>query len=126
MINTPGVTEFIDLQDAPSSYSGQTGKVVKVNAGETAVEFGIGGGSLADTYETVSQNIKAYPVTFTYTGDLITQVDYDIGTGTVVKTISYTGDKVSSIVLSGDTPSGIDLTKTFSWSGETLLGYSYS
>lgn len=47
IITAPGVTEFLDLADAPHSYSGQATKVVKVNAGETAVEFGeaSGGGS---------------------------------------------------------------------------------
>lgn len=44
MINSPGVNEFIDLKDAPNSYTGQASKVVKVNVGETAVEFGAGGG----------------------------------------------------------------------------------
>lgn len=34
-----GSTTFIWLTDTPSSYSGQTGKFPKVNAGETALEF---------------------------------------------------------------------------------------
>jgi len=34
-----GAENFIDLLDVPSSYSGQGGKVVAVNSGETAVEF---------------------------------------------------------------------------------------
>lgn len=50
MIDVPGVNEFIDLSDAPHSYAGQTGKVVKVNAGETAVEFGTGGGGGSTTF----------------------------------------------------------------------------
>lgn len=37
--NQPGVSNFIGLTDTPSSYSGQTGKTVQVNAGETALEF---------------------------------------------------------------------------------------
>jgi hypothetical protein len=35
-----GVVDFSDLRDVPSSYSGQGGKVVKVNAGATGLEFG--------------------------------------------------------------------------------------
>lgn len=31
---------FLNLSDTPSSYSGQSGKVVKVNVGETGLEFG--------------------------------------------------------------------------------------
>lgn len=52
MIDVPGVNEFIDLSDAPHSYVGQTGKVVKVNATETAVEFGTGGGGSSITLQT--------------------------------------------------------------------------
>ncbi|MBA7621325.1 hypothetical protein ES703_28685 [subsurface metagenome] len=35
-----GVKEFVKLDDTPSSYSGQSGKAVKVKAAEDAVEFG--------------------------------------------------------------------------------------
>lgn len=34
-----GATAFIDLTDVPSSYSGEALKVVRVNAGETGLEF---------------------------------------------------------------------------------------
>lgn len=34
-----GVTDFTDLGDVPASYTGQTLKAVRVNAGETALEF---------------------------------------------------------------------------------------
>ncbi len=35
-----GVKEFVKLDDTPSSYSGQSGKAVKVKTAEDAVEFG--------------------------------------------------------------------------------------
>lgn len=35
---------FTDLSDVPSSYTGQAGKTLIVNAGETGVTFGTGGG----------------------------------------------------------------------------------
>jgi len=38
-----GVKEFVKLDDTPSAYTGQGGKVAKVNVGEDAVEFGTGG-----------------------------------------------------------------------------------
>ena len=45
---------FLGLTDSPSSYSGQGGKVVKVNAGETALIFDntgdIDGGSFTEVY----------------------------------------------------------------------------
>lgn len=36
---TSVIAEFINLVDTPSSYSGQSGKVVAVNSGENALEF---------------------------------------------------------------------------------------
>lgn len=38
-LNPPDVDTFLTLNDTPSSYSGETGKSVIVNAGETALEF---------------------------------------------------------------------------------------
>ncbi len=38
-----GVTTFTGLTDTPASYSGQALKTVRVNAGETALEFGAAG-----------------------------------------------------------------------------------
>lgn len=39
---------FLSLLDTPSTYSGQGGKFVKVNPGETGLEFGAGGGTSID------------------------------------------------------------------------------
>lgn len=36
-----GITAFIDLTDVPASYTGQTGKMVAVNATENALEFAV-------------------------------------------------------------------------------------
>lgn len=38
-IASSGVSDFTDLGDVPSSYSGAAGQVVAVNSGETALEF---------------------------------------------------------------------------------------
>ena len=35
-----GTSTFLNLSDAPSTYTGQAGKVVRVNTAETALEFG--------------------------------------------------------------------------------------
>lgn len=35
-----GITTFLELNDTPANYTGQADKYVKVNAGETALEFG--------------------------------------------------------------------------------------
>lgn len=36
---SPGTSDFLSLTDTPSSYSGESGKAVAVNVGETALEF---------------------------------------------------------------------------------------
>ncbi len=36
--------EFIDLTDVPNSYAGASLKIVRVNVGETGLEFSTGGG----------------------------------------------------------------------------------
>jgi hypothetical protein len=81
-----------------------------------------GTGSIADTYETINQNLSATNAVFNYTGDKITSIDY----GDITKTIAYSGDTLVSITLSGNTPDGIDLIKTFTYSGDTVTGYTYS
>src|SRR5574343_188849 len=49
-----GAESFLDLDDVPSSYSGQSGKYVKVTVAETGLEFGVppgGGDMLAATFD---------------------------------------------------------------------------
>lgn len=79
------------------------------------------------TFETVSKNILSYPYVPTYLlNGLINYITYTVGTGTIVKTYNYSGNLVSSIVLSGDTPAGISLTKTFNYTGSVLTSITYS
>lgn len=129
-VEQPGPDSFLELSDTPNSYAGQATKVVKVNAGQTGLEFGTGGGGggLGDSYETVSQNLVAYDYSITYTGGGdIDFVEYDLGGGlTITKTFNYSGSDISSIVLSGDTPSGVDLTKTFTLSGGDITSVAYT
>src|SRR3989304_7391337 len=40
-----GVARFLELKDAPPSFVGQGGKAIRVNAGETALEFFTAAGS---------------------------------------------------------------------------------
>lgn len=55
-VSSSGVSRFIDLTDAPSSYSGQALKVVQVNAGETGLQFvTLSGGGDALTANPLSQ-----------------------------------------------------------------------
>lgn len=65
IINTSGVIlqRFIEMQDTPSGYKGSAGKVVKVNANETGLEFssnsgtdwGEIGGTLSDQTDLINE-----------------------------------------------------------------------
>lgn len=81
----------------------------------------------AEAFETVSKNLKSYPYTITYGIDGIDEITYDLGGGqTIVKTFNYTLGVLTSIVLSGDTPDGILLTKELSYTGDDLTAVTYS
>jgi hypothetical protein len=83
--------------------------------------------ALGNTFETVSQSLSALPQTITYSSGRISTIVYTLpNNSTITKTINYTGDKVTSIVLSGATPSGIQLTKTLTYTGDNITGVSYS
>lgn len=114
-----------------SSYSlteqGQTVEVIPdgidfyVSDGSTSA-----GGGLADSFETVNQNIKSWDASYNYTGSTLDSIDYTAPGLTITKTFNYTGSDLTSIVLSGDTPGGIALTKTFTYSGGNLTTIIYT
>lgn len=81
---------------------------------------------LSDTFESISKNLKAYPYTLNYTSTLLTSIVYTIPAWSITKTLNRTWDKITSIVLSWDTPSWIDLTKTLTYTGDALTSISYS
>ena len=91
----------------------------------------VGGGSssssssgVAESFETVSNNLPASNAVLSYdvNGD-ITDIVYSNG---VTKTFNYTGADITSIVLSGSTPSGITLTKTLTYTSGDVTGITYS
>lgn len=83
---------------------------------------------IADSFETVSKNLIAWRYTINYNiDDTVDTIVYTDGfTQTITKTFNYTGDKLTSIVLSGDTPAGIDLTKTFTYTGDVITTVAYT
>lgn len=83
---------------------------------------GVGAG--ADTFETVAKNLSATDATFNYTDGVLTSIVYT--SASITKTLAYGPDGLSSVTLSGATPSGIDLVKTFNYTGGNLTGFSYS
>ena len=76
------------------------------------------------SFETLSKNLKSVNAVPVYTDGRLTGLNYANG---IVKTLNYIGDQLTSIVLSGATPSGISLTKTInynpdgSWGGMVYL-----
>lgn len=79
-----------------------------------------------EEFETVSKNLKSYNYAINYSGSDISDIVYTTDTSTITKTLNYIGGKLSTIVLSGDTPSGITLTKTLTYTGDNLTSISYS
>lgn len=82
-----------------------------------------GGLGISQSFETVSANLDASDATLNYNvnGD-ITSIEYTNG---IIKTFNYTGSDITSIVLSGSTPGGIDLTKTLSYVDGDVVSISY-
>lgn len=83
-------------------------------------------GTAEETFESVSKNLKNYSAALNYTGENLTSIVYNTGSGTITKTFNYTGENLTSIVLSGATPDGISLTKTFIYTGENLTSITYN
>jgi hypothetical protein len=77
-------------------------------------------------FETVSKNLASNPYALNYTMGVLTSIVYTVGAGTITKTLGYASGKLVSIVLSGDTPAGIQLTKTLTYTGDALTGVAYS
>lgn len=105
-----GVELIQDVDSLNFTGAGVTGS----NIGNDVTETIPGGsGGLSDSFETVSANLSAYDNELNYDiNGNITDIVYSNG---VTKTFNYTGDDITSIVLSGSTPSGITLTKTLTY-----------
>lgn len=87
---------------------------------------GSSGSGISESYETVNKNIKAYPYDVSYIDGLVSVISYDTPSGAVNKTFAYSSGKLSSVTLSGATPGGIDLVKTFTYIGDSVSEVIYS
>jgi hypothetical protein len=81
--------------------------------------------AIGDSFETVSKNIKSFNFTMAYNGvGKLSTLTYTNG---IIKTLSYNGSgQLSTVVLSGSTPSGIELTKTLTYTSGKLDGITYA
>lgn len=66
-----GVSDFLALTDTPSSFSGQGGKIVSVNVGETALEFSAAGSGSGDVVGPASSTDNAIARFDSTTGKLL-------------------------------------------------------
>lgn len=82
--------------------------------------------NFADNFETTSKNLRSWDYDLNYTNGVLTSIVYDDGVNVITKTLGYSGGALSTITLSGDTPNGIDLIKTLSYTDGQLTGITYS
>jgi hypothetical protein len=97
----------------PAGVMGPTGTTGPAGA------MGEQGECWAETFETVSRNLAAYPFTLVRDGlGRLGGVAYDLGNGQIInKTLVREAGRLSRIVLSGDTPAGVALIKTLERDG---------
>lgn len=129
------ISNFIALEDQVTQNVSDLNDLQVEQLGQQ-IEININTSNIADLqseisrefFETVSKNLKSFSNTFNYAGELLTSIVYDLGDGqSITKTFNYTLDLLTSIVLSGSTPFGIDLTKTFIYNtGQQLTNINYS
>lgn len=102
--STGGASAFTDLTDVPNSYVGQGGKVAKVNAGETGLEFATvsGTGDVTGPASSANNNITAFDGTSGKVIKVATAIDgLPIG-ATTPSTGAFTTTLVGSTADSSD------------------------
>ena len=102
---------FLELTDAPHSYAGAAGKTVKVNAGETGLEFVTGGsGGASDFYVTAEQSglLPAGLTVFLGKGQVVDD-EYPLFVARVASTIT----ELMVMSVTGNGSGHTDLYKVF-------------
>lgn len=79
-----------------------------------------------ESFETILKNHLAWNVSYTYSNGLVATKVLSNGTDTITATYNYTNNDLTSIVLSGDVPTGISTTKTINYSNGQIIGILYS
>jgi hypothetical protein len=103
-------------------------------SGNITAQYFIGNGSqltgvfaaVTPTYETIAQNLSAYPFVINRQGTLISNVVYSVpGPLTITKSFTYDNDLITSIALYGSALP-FTYTKNLTYSGTSISGASYS
>lgn len=114
-----GVDEFV--QSKVEGIKTSRGGLSRATADTLYTPIGV---AIESSFETVSSNLSNYDNTLNYNGSGdITDIVYSNG---VTKTFNYTGADITSIVLSGSTPNGIELIKTLTYTNGDVTGITYT
>jgi len=83
---------------------------------------------IGDSYETVSQNLKDYPTSLTYSGTTLLHVTHSLSDGSnIYETFTYSGSYITTSSLSGNLPIGIKTNKILSYnSNGSVVGINYT
>jgi hypothetical protein len=103
-------------------------------SGNVTAQYFVGNGSqltgvfaaVTPTYETIAQNLSAYPFVINRDGTLISNVVYTVpGPLTITKSFTYDNDLITSIALYGSALP-YTYTKNLTYVGTSISGASYS
>lgn len=84
-------------------------------------------GTFDTSYESLAQNMSAYPYTINRTGGTITDVTYTVAGNTIVKEFTYNGSgQIESIAIHGVPLGSTVYTKNLTYSGTSVSSVSYS
>jgi hypothetical protein len=136
LLVTPGeaavalaVTQTVDAVALAVQAVAETVAVAIADLGDTvsiAVADGNAADAAAETFETVSRNLRSYPATLSYAAGELSAISYATPGGAAVKTFHRVAGRLASIVLSGSLPAGIATTKTLSYTGDSLTSVGYA
>ena len=110
-------SEAVDDRVAALLVAGSNVTLTYNDGAGTLTVAAAGGGSAADTFETVAKNLAAIDNTGEQVSATTLVVTYANG---IIKTVEDTGATVT-ITLSGSTPGGIDLVKTITFTGDDFV-----
>jgi hypothetical protein len=118
--------DITQAEQVPANYSG-------IVAGDDGELYLIDGDSppvkvnKLRTFSAYQKNLFDLPITATqYTGDRLDSITYGSGPQAYTVTLGYTGDKITTVTLSGAIPAGIPTVKTISYTGDNITGTSYA
>ena len=116
---TPGGGSFLDLSDTPASYSGQAGKLPKVNDAEDALEFVRSLLAPTGTAEWKNRTYKGWELVTTAT-------EYTIGSGQNFATLAAAAASLQGLILTASITlklmEAITLTSTVTFKGLLSAG----